>query len=305
MESAWEPFQLWLFNLVTCSSFHTALVGLAFASNVWSPSRTFKGFYNGMSTKLHGPFTLGLVIFVSVAFLSTVVLDWLSQVLFARLVTLFSILFMGIPYLAKASPLRSDPSRGIKLSPKEKRRSFADPLVFTSLFYMFAGIYAFSVGQYGIALLQIYTSMGSTLYHLTRETMFFNCDNIGATSLLLLTAYGLYLSLGIDLGWTILAAAGIPLGGAILHKCGMPGEVCKGKRTCCSEYPSWHSAWHVASSFGTVISVYFFEKNFPDHEAGAGWFAEMPFLPIAPTIAVVISVVQNFIGNKAGVMPLK
>lgn len=48
--------------------------------------------------------------------------------------------------------------------------------------------------QYGIAALQLMTTVGSTLFHLTRETKFFNLDNVFATSLLSTTAWGLYLA---------------------------------------------------------------------------------------------------------------
>lgn len=49
--------------------------------------------------------------------------------------------------------------------------------------------------QYGIAALQLLTTIGSTLFHLTRETKFFNLDNVFATSLLSTTVWGLYLAI--------------------------------------------------------------------------------------------------------------
>lgn len=48
--------------------------------------------------------------------------------------------------------------------------------------------------QYGIAALQFFTTVGSTLFHLTRETKFFNLDNVFATSLLITTTWGLFLA---------------------------------------------------------------------------------------------------------------
>ncbi|CAN0519622.1 unnamed protein product, partial [Scytosiphon promiscuus] len=45
------------------------------------------------------------------------------------------------------------------------------------------------VCQYGIAALQLMTTIGSTLFHLTRETKCFNLDNVFATSLLLTTVW--------------------------------------------------------------------------------------------------------------------
>ena len=38
------------------------------------------------------------------------------------------------------------------------------------------------------------TTIGSTLFHLTRETKFFNLDNVFATSLLLTTVWALFLA---------------------------------------------------------------------------------------------------------------
>lgn len=49
--------------------------------------------------------------------------------------------------------------------------------------------------QYGIAALQLMTTIGSTLFHLTRETKFFNLDNVFATSLLSTTVWSLYLAI--------------------------------------------------------------------------------------------------------------
>lgn len=52
-----------------------------------------------------------------------------------------------------------------------------------------------SLVQYGIAVLQLMTTIGSTSFHLARETKFFNLDNVFATSLLCTTLWGLYLSI--------------------------------------------------------------------------------------------------------------
>lgn len=49
------------------------------------------------------------------------------------------------------------------------------------------------LAQYGIAALQLMTTIGSTLFHLTRETKFFNLDNVFATSLLITTVWSIYL----------------------------------------------------------------------------------------------------------------
>lgn len=44
-------------------------------------------------------------------------------------------------------------------------------------------------------MLQLFTTVGSTLFHLTRETKFFNLDNVFATSLLITTLWGFFLAI--------------------------------------------------------------------------------------------------------------
>lgn len=56
---------------------------------------------------------------------------------------------------------------------------------------------------------------------------------------------------------------------------------------------------------GTLVSIHFFEVNFPAEEAGGGWFFYFPDIPIVPTVSLAISALINFYGNSVGVMPLE
>lgn len=55
---------------------------------------------------------------------------------------------------------------------------------------------------------------------------------------------------------------------------------------------------------GALVSIHFFEVNFPAEEAGGGWFHYFPDVPVVPTVSLAISVLINVYGNRVGVMPL-
>lgn len=59
------------------------------------------------------------------------------------------------------------------------------------------------------------------------------------------------------------------------------------------------------SAPGTLISIHYFEVNFPAEEAGGGWFYYFPDVPVVPTVALAISGLINLYGNRVGVMPLE
>lgn len=56
---------------------------------------------------------------------------------------------------------------------------------------------------------------------------------------------------------------------------------------------------------GTLISIHYFEVNFPAEEAGGGWFYYFPDVPVVPTVALAVSALINCYGNRVGVMPLE
>lgn len=54
-----------------------------------------------------------------------------------------------------------------------------------------------------------------------------------------------------------------------------------------------------------MLSIHYFEVNFPAEEAGGGWFYYFPDIPVVPTVALAISGLINLYGNRVGVMPLE
>lgn len=56
---------------------------------------------------------------------------------------------------------------------------------------------------------------------------------------------------------------------------------------------------------GTLISIHYFEVNFPAEEAGGGWFHYFPDIPVVPTVCLAISALINLYGNRVGMMPLE
>lgn len=56
---------------------------------------------------------------------------------------------------------------------------------------------------------------------------------------------------------------------------------------------------------GTLISIHYFEVNFPAEEAGGGWFYYFPDIPVVPTVCLTISSLINLYGNRVGLMPLE
>ncbi|CAN0000233.1 unnamed protein product [Hapterophycus canaliculatus] len=156
------------------------------------------------------------------------------------------------------------------------------------------------------------TTIGSTLFHLTRETKFFNLDNVFATSLLSTTAWGFFLAVKHQIWWYVaVVGLGGPLAIFCILRCGMPGLVCRhptGHGLCRRsnpEYDFFHMLWHLSSGVGTLVSIHYFEVNFPAEEAGGGWFYYFPDVPVVPTVALAVGALINFYGNHVGVMPLE
>lgn len=56
---------------------------------------------------------------------------------------------------------------------------------------------------------------------------------------------------------------------------------------------------------GTLVSIHYFEDNFPALEAGGGWFHHFPDVPIVPAVSLAISALINLYGNRIGLMPLE
>ncbi|CAN0001736.1 unnamed protein product [Ascophyllum nodosum] len=217
-----------------------------------------------------------------------------------------------LPYLFRSSKYCQDSSLGCVIEDGDRRRPVSDILVWTSLVYMVPAGYGIMVHQYGIAVLQMLTTVGSALFHLSRETKFFNLDNVFATSLLNTTLWGFYLGVKHAGIWWYVATIGLAGPSAIyfIVRCGMPGLVCQhpsGRGLCRKSNPKYtifHMLWHLASGSITLVTIHFFAANFPGTEAGGGWFRDFHGLPVVPTVSLAASALINFIGNYVGIMPL-
>ena len=180
-----------------------------------------------------------------------------------------------------------------------------------------------------MAFLCLITCMGSTIYHRNREAVYFNIDNVFATSLLVAYCWSLYLSYGIYEGYFAFGLIGIPVAIFLLAYCGMPAEISIMKGSVCcirSDRPLYnavHAVWHLASGCGPILSVWLFSALSQEHSArtalsggtdrmvmgsvlileGRSWFPLA--LPLIPTVAVLAGVALNATGNLLGVMPME
>eukprot|EP00903_Cladosiphon_okamuranus_P013319 g12414.t1 len=243
--------------------------------------------------------------------LSALVFHRMGLTALARLSAMIGSFVGCLPHLLRSSKYRRDEGLGCRLEASEKRRPLTDMLVWTSFVYLVPSVYGLYTHQYGIAALQLMTTIGSTLFHLTRETKFFNLDNVFATSLLSTTLWSLYLAIRHRIWWYV---ATVGLGGPFaifcIVRCGMPGLVCAhptGHGLCRRsnpEYDFFHMLWHLSSGPGTLVTIHFFEVYFPAEEAGGGWFYYFPDVPVVPTVALAVGGLINLYGNRVGVMPL-
>lgn len=177
--------------------------------------------------------------------------------------------------------------------------------------------------------------MGSTIYHRNREAVYFNIDNVFATSLLVAYGWSLYLSYGIYDEYFAFGLIGIPVAIFLLVYCGMPAEISivngsTSQSFCCTRsdrplYNSVHAVWHLASGCGPILSVWLFAALSQEHSArmilngGVGtehmvmgsvqsleWRVWFPLsLPVVPTVALLAGVALNATGNLLGIMPME
>ncbi|GAB5033510.1 Hypothetical protein NocV09_01400440 [Nannochloropsis oceanica] len=242
-------------------------------------------------------------------------------------------------YLIRPSPLLDDVT--VRLQNHDIIRPYCDKLVWSSYVYGLAGLYSLYLGQYAFGTLQLVTCCGSTLYHLRKEAVFFNFDNTFASSLLLLTLYAGGLSIHVQ-DWAHLVATilGLPIAVFLIIFCGMPASLARepghgtgargavgsgtgclpcseaarsgpdlgrpGFRLCAgAQYDDWHTAWHVVSGAGTVVTASFFQHHWPGLQCGGPNFGGgFPHLPVVPTACVVLALGMNMVGNMAGIMPV-
>uniref|UniRef100_A0A7S1XWR7 Uncharacterized protein n=1 Tax=Phaeomonas parva TaxID=124430 RepID=A0A7S1XWR7_9STRA len=219
-----------------------------------------------------------------------------------------------LPYLGRASVYREDPGgRGqgfCLLRPEDCWRSVGDVQVWSS-WVCFGGpaLYSFLSAQWSLGALQLGAAITSGLYHLSRETLFFNVDNVFGLSL------GCTVFVAVKLAWdrgvmwyVIVNVLVLPVAGFLLVYCDFPGVVVrqgeKARRLAHERYDFWHAVWHAASGVVTLLNTYFLVTYVPESECGAGM---EPWFPYPSTVAfwsVLLSIGVNLVGNLAGVMPV-
>ncbi|TFJ81418.1 hypothetical protein NSK_007379 [Nannochloropsis salina CCMP1776] len=213
-------------------------------------------------------------------------------------------------YFIKPSPLLDDVT--VRLHVDDLIRPISDKLVWSSCVYGIAGVYSLYLGQYAFGTLQIVTCAGSSLYHLRKEAVFFNFDNTFASSLLFLTLYAGCMAIHVQ-DWThcFATVVGLPIAVFLIVFCGMPASLARehkhgpGFRQCAGrQYDDWHTAWHLVSGAGTVVTAHFFQKHWPGLQCGGSNFGVLPHLPVVPTACVAFALSLNIVGNWAGVMPV-
>ena len=148
-------------------------------------------------------------------------------------------------------------------------------MITTSLVYFLPSLYGVAVGEWHMAFLCAITCVGSSIYHRNREAVYFNLDNVFATSLLVTYVWSLYIAYGIYEAYFIFGLVGIPVAIFLLIYCGMPAEITIGKQIlgapfCCVRsdrplYNSVHALWHIASGCGPLLSVWLFSNYATDH----------------------------------------
>ena len=203
-------------------------------------------------------------------------------------------------------------------------------LITTSLVYFLPAVWGVAVGEWHMAFLCAATCFSSCIYHRHREAVYFNLDNVFATSLLSSYAWSLYLSYGTHEEYFIFGLVGIPVAIFLLVYCGMPADIAIMKEVisspmCCIRsdrplYNSIHALWHMASGVGPILSLYLFYTISQEHNSSQlivditlqqkmvmGSVLSVDkwgYLPVVPTVALLSGVVLNIVGNFVGVMPM-
>lgn len=276
-------------------------------------------------------FCCNTVLFIAMALTSycLFLIDYFSlpsESYFFVAVIFLSVLFA--PYLKKASKHQTDPSIKVLNSDSFERLSH-DVLVVTSLIYGVAAVYAFLENQLHMSFLCAMTCIGSTIYHLHRESSYFNFDNIFAMSQLQIFCWSLYLSFGVRFfEYFIVGCISLPVVGFLLVYSGDPAEIEYDKennryhRKPRSIYDTVHLIWHIVSGCGPVLAIWLFghrvmTSSLPSPSPDSSLLYSIPSpimgshlaldklgaFPIIPVLSILFSIVLNIIANYHGVVP--
>ncbi len=195
-----------------------------------------------------------------------------------------------------------------------RMRDIYDPVIYTNVLYLIFGLYSFFLfKQWDLAVLQIFTFVGSSLYHLSKEANYFNLDQTFAGSLGCIFLLSLYDAYYVDLDYFLVGGfVALPLGIFLFDYCGMPADVTYEPLCCVRQgrlvYDQIHSIWHIVSSLAPLGCSYFYSRHFP-HEhlvLGRGYLDESTLcFPKVTVYAFLISLGINIIGNATRVFPPK
>ena len=178
--------------------------------------------------------TLGILFIVMTCYITTCAGPYASNLVIMKqelcshdypsLILLLTVMILFRRYLLKPSPLLGQTNE-ILITREAISRPWSDKLVWTSFIYGIACLYSHSIKQYGLGSLQAICCVGSTLYHLHREAMYFNMDNIFATALLFCTIHSIILAVTIrDYYYLLFSVTGLPLAAFFIIASGMPAE---------------------------------------------------------------------------------
>lgn len=148
---------------------------------------------------------------------------WLFEaILFPlTLVMLYSLFF---PYLKSPSPLLSSRYDIVDREVSTIRR-WHHYLVWSNIVYILSGAYSISCQQYVFGAVQFVTGFCSALYHLHKESCYFNLDNIFATMCLFSYLYTWTSSFEYDMIFFFFGMLGMPVAAFVIIGCGLPADI--------------------------------------------------------------------------------
>jgi hypothetical protein len=213
------------------------------------------------------------------------------------------------------SPVNTNDDKKKRLAHFNRMRGIYDPVIYTNMVYLLFGLCSFFVfKQWELAVMQAFTFIGSTLYHLSKEANYFNLDQTFAGAMACIFMLSIYDAYNLDLNYFMISSfVGLPLGIFLFDYCGMPADVVYEPPSCCVRqgrliYDQVHSLWHIISAIAPLGCAYFYSQQFPQEHLvlGRGYVDEGTMcLPKVPVYALVVSLLFNIFGNAVGFLPPK
>ena len=194
------------------------------------------------------------------------------------------------------------------------KRGVHDPVMYTNLTYLVFGLFSlYYFKERELAILQVFTFLGSTMYHFSKEANYFNLDQTFAGALGCIFVLSLYDAYTVDLDYFLIGSfVALPLGIFLFDYCGMPADIIYEPFCCVRKgrimYDMVHSIWHIVSAMGPLACSFFYSQYFPqDHLVlGRGYLDPMTrYFPKVPVYSLLISLTVNMLGNAVGVLPPK